>query len=227
MIRNRLLLAAALALATVAPGAVASDNDIDKVNGSITAEAGQSYGDLSTVNGSIRIGTGAHVNEAETVNGAIHVGDLAQIADGLTTVNGSIKLGRQVGVGDDLVTVNGGVFVDHGGRVEGDIVTVNGSIGLVQAELGGDIETVNGDITVGIGSYVHGGITVEKPNNSWWPISFGVRKPSRIVIAQNAQVDGELRFEREVELYVHDSAEIGPVSGAEVVRYAGTEAPGG
>ncbi|MGV8923816.1 MAG: hypothetical protein ACOH1L_10805, partial [Thermomonas sp.] len=35
--------------------------DIDKVNSSITAEAGQAYGDLSTVNGSIKIEANARI----------------------------------------------------------------------------------------------------------------------------------------------------------------------
>ena len=125
----------------------------------------------------------------------------------------------------DLETVNGSVFVDHGGRVDGDIETVNGSIGLVDTDLAGGIATVNGDITVGIGSHVRGGITVEKPDNTWFPFSFGKRDPQRIVIAQDARVDGALVFEREVKLYVHSTAEIGPVTGATAVRYEGDTAP--
>ena len=34
-----------------------------------------------------------------------------------------------------------------------------------------------------------------------------------------AVVDGSLRFDRDVTLYVHDSARIGPVSGANVLRF--------
>ena len=80
---------------------------------------------------------------------------------------------------------------------------MNGAIGLVDSDLGGGIETVNGDVTVGVGSHVHGGIHVEKPNNSGWFRMNNKRKPPRIVIGPNAQVDGALVFEREVVLYVH------------------------
>ena len=222
MVRMSCILALALSLA--ASPAFASDNDIDKVNGSITAEAGESYGTLSTVNGSIRIGAGAVVEEAETVNGSIRVADDAR-SGSLETVNGAIRLGERVEVSGDIDTVNGGVFVDREGRVAGDIETVNGSIGLVDTELAGDIETVNGDITVGIDSHVRGGITVTKPNSGWFPFSLGKREPPRIVIAQGARVDGPLVFEREVKLYVHATAQVGKITGAEPVRYDGDRAP--
>lgn len=222
MVRTTCILALALSLA-VAP-ALADERSIDKVNGSITAEAGEQYGSLSTVNGSIRIEAGASVASAGTVNGAIRVADEAR-AGSLETVNGGIRLGRSVEVNGDLETVNGSVFVDDGGRVDGDIETVNGAIGLVDTDLAGSIATVNGDITVGIGSHVRGGITVEKPDRTWFPFSFGKRDPQRIVIARGARVDGPLVFEREVKLYVHASAEIGPVTGATAVRYQGDTAP--
>jgi hypothetical protein len=52
-------------------------------------------------------------------------------------------------------------------------------------------------------------------------IQWGSRKPKvpRIVIGPNAIVDGELRFEREVELFVHPTAKIGKVIGATAVPY--------
>ncbi|TWI05857.1 hypothetical protein IP90_00119 [Luteimonas cucumeris] len=113
------------------------------------------------------------------------------------------------------------MFVDQGSRVSGGISTVNGAIGLVGAELGKDIETVNSDITVGVGSHVRGGIRIEKPTRSWLPISMGKRRPPRVTIGPDAVVDGPLVFEREVRLYVHDSARIGPVTGATAQRYQG------
>ena len=217
-----------LALAAATPlafaGAPAGDRSIDKVNGSIDAEAGQTYGSLETVNGSIRIATGAHTGSAETVNGGIKVADNVH-SGGLTTVNGSINLGAHVQVDGGIETVNGGVFVDRGGQVGKGVSTVNGAIGLVDTVLGGGIDTVNGDITVGVGSHVKGGIKVEKPSPHWLPISFGKRTPPRIIVGPNAVVDGPLVFEREVKLYVHSSARIGSVSGATAVRYSTPAAP--
>jgi DUF4097 and DUF4098 domain-containing protein YvlB len=214
-----------LALAAILPlASSAQDNSIDKVNGSIDAEAGQTYGSLETVNGSIRIGDGARTGTAETVNGSIKAGNDIR-SRGLTTVNGSIHLGTRALVDGDIETVNGGIFVDHGGRVAKDVTTVNGAIGLVGTDLAGGIDTVNGDITVGIGSHVHGGIKVEKPGTSWMPIHIGKHTPPRIIIGPNAIVDGPLVFEREVKLYVHSSARIGSVTGATAVRFSGAQPP--
>ena len=217
-----LLVVALLALSGIAavPGiALAHDpaengqgQDIDKVNSSITAEAGQAYGDLSTVNGSIKIEANAHIEDAETVNGSIRARDDIQ-ARSLSTVNGSIHVGERARIDGKIETVNGGVFVDRGGKVARGIETVNGAIGIVSTELGGDIETVNGDITVGVGSHVKGGIKI------------GKQKIPRIVVGPDAVVEGPLVFEREVKLYVHASARIGDVRGASAVRFEDATPP--
>lgn len=225
MIRRSCILALALSLAT-APAIAHEGSDIDKVNGSITAEPGESYGSLSTVNGSIRIEAGASVAEAETVNGGIRVADGAR-AGSLDTVNGAIRLGTDVEVSGDVETVNGSIFIDREGRISGDIETVNGAIGLVDTDLAGHIATVNGDITVGVGSHVRGGITVAKPGKSWLPFNLGGnRNTPRIVIGPDARVDGPLVFERKVTLYVHSTAQVGTVTGATAVRFDGDRAPG-
>jgi len=225
MIPTRQVLALALTLAFTSTTAwTTPQQDIEKINGSISAEAGQTVGSMETVNGSIRIETGARTRGAETVNGSITVADRAQVGS-METVNGSIRVARDVQIGGDVETVNGSVFVDRGGTVDGDVTTVNGAIGLVDVDLAGGIETVNGDITVGAGSHVRGGIKVEKPSSNWMPISLGKRKPPRIIIAANAVVEGPLVFEREVKLYVHQGARIGVVSGATAVRYSGDRAP--
>lgn len=209
-----------LLLSANAPLALAAD-DISKVNGSIQTQAGNTYGDLETVNGSIQLASGVQANSVETVNGSVRTDDNVQ-AHSIETVNGGIHGGRNLVLTHGLDTVNGGIYVDRGSRIGGNIETVNGSIGLVAAQLGGDIETVNGDITVGIDSVVKGGIKVNRP-------SFGIsltapRKP-RIVIGPNAVVEGPLVFEREVVLLVHDSAKIGPVTGATPQRFDSETAP--
>jgi hypothetical protein len=71
---------------------------------------------------------------------------------------------------------------------------------------------------VGVGSHVKGGIRVEKPNGNWG-VRWGKPKVPRIVIGPDAVVDGDLVFERDVTLYVHQSARIGNVSGATAQRY--------
>jgi len=102
------------------------------------------------------------------------------------------------------------------GRVE----TVNGDLLLDEAKVGGQLRTVNGDITVGAASHVGGGILVE--DSKGW--KFGsTRRVPKIVIGPGAVVDGTLRFEREVKLYVSSSATIGKVEGATPIRFEGDQ----
>lgn len=195
------LLAAAPALA---------QQDISKVNGSIVAQAGRAYGDVETVNGSISIETGAQVEDAETVNGSINAGDDV-VADSLTTVNGQIRVGARARIRGDVETVNGGIFIDRGSSVGGDVGTVNGAIGLVAVDLAGDISTVGGDITVGVGSHVRGGVTVSRPSSNWFPVQ--IKRRPKVIIGPDAVVEGPLRFEREVNLYVHETARAARLTG--------------
>lgn len=204
-----------LALALAAGNTLAHDNDVSKVNGSIHAESGQTYGDLDTVNGSIRIDAGATVGDAETVNGSITAEDKAVLSSA-STVNGAITLGEQSRVSGKVETVNGGITVGKLSELNGDeLSTVNGKILIYQSNVHGQINTVNGDITIGTGSHVHGGILVDKPTGFSW----GKQKKPRILIGPNAVVMGELVFKRDVELIVHSTAKIGKVSGATVQTY--------
>ncbi len=223
MSRNRIALP--LAALLLAAGAASAQQDISKVNGSVLAQAGQHYGDVSTVNGSVTVETGASVEDAETVNGSIRAGDDIR-ADSLSTVNGSIRVGERATLRKGIETVNGSIFVDRGGTVGGGISTVNGAIGLVDTDVGGGIETVAGDITVGVGSHVAGGIRVNRPTSNWFPVRVGGnnRKP-RIIVGPDAVVEGELVFEREVTLYVHQTARIGKVTGATAIPFSGARAP--
>ena len=218
-----LLAATGLAHAHDHASADGRGRDIDKVNGGITAEAGQSYGDLSTVNGGIDLEMGAKVEDVETVNGGIDAEDDVS-ARSVSTVNGGIHFGQRARIDGDVETVNGGIFIDRGGNLRRGVSTVNGGIGLIDTDLGGGIETVNGDVTVGVGSHVKGGIRVEKPSKSWG-VRWGKPKVPRIVIGANAVVEGNLVFERDVKLYVHESARIGAVSGATAQRYNSATPP--
>lgn len=213
-----------LALTALSTATFAQDGrDIDKVNGHITAEAGQSYGDLSTVNGGIELARGARVRDVETVNGGIEAADDVATR-GVEAVNGSIRFGRNARIDGDVETVNGGIYIDRGSQVGGGVSTVNGAIGLVDADVERGIETVNGDVTVGVGSHVKGGIKVEKPTGNFG-IRIGKQKIPRIVIGPDAVVDGPLVLEREVVLYVHASARTGAITGATAIRYDGASPP--
>lgn len=224
----------------LAGGPVLAEQNIDKVFGGITAEAGQQYGSLESVNGGITIRKGATVRSAETVNGGISIDDDARVgsaeavnggislgtgasARSVETVNGGIRLDSRARVEHDVETVNGGIKLDEQSGVGGNAETVNGAISLIAAEVGGKIITTNGDITLARGATVRGGILVEKPQGNWWNNSDN-RKP-RVVIGANSTVGGTLVFEREVELFVHSTAKIGTVTGATAQPFTDTLPP--
>jgi hypothetical protein len=71
---------------------------------------------------------------------------------------------------------------------------------------------------------VERGIIVKKPQRSWG-LNWGRSRPPRIVIGAGSVVEGTLTFEQEVELYVHDSARVGAITGAKAVSYSGDRPP--
>ncbi|HEY2677326.1 MAG TPA: hypothetical protein VGI65_10170 [Steroidobacteraceae bacterium] len=194
-------------------------DDSHKINGSVHVPAGKAPGDARTVNGAIRIDDGATVNSAVTVNGSIHLGDHAT-ATSLKTVNGSITLGAGAHDSGSAVSVNGDLTLAEGAEISGSLTNVNGRISLTAAHVAGGIRTANGDIRIMGASRVEGGIVVEKSNS----LGLGEEEPV-IVIGPGAAVQGELRFERPVKLYVSEKATIGTVTGATPVPFTGDTPP--
>lgn len=193
------------------------------VNGSITVGPDATVtGNLKTVNGSIRIDDGASIEEASTVNGGVRLAERVK-AESLTTVNGSINVGENGDISDEVGAVNGRISLGRGTRVGDDVGNVNGQIGLAGAEVGGDLTTVNGDIELSDGAVVKGDVVVEKPSN--WSWGKDKRRKPRIVIGPGSRVEGTIRLEREVELFISESAQVGGVSGEmtmdDAVRFEG------
>lgn len=200
----------------------AGTSGANSVNGSIRVPAGTHSGGVGTVNGSIHIDDNATVASAGTVNGSVALGAHAA-AESVATVNGSITLDEGARVAHDVTTVNGSMTMKSGADVGGPLSNVNGRIALHAAHVAGGLRTVDGDIDVGDGSHVEGGILVRKGGGSWF--NFSTRKP-RIVIGPGAVVQGDLRFERAVDLYVSDSATTGPITGATAIHFTGASPPG-
>ena len=218
----RLLVAAgALALMLSACDDSLDSDGSHSVNGSLHVAAGKEASDVTTVNGSIRIDDNAAVLSAATVNGSIHVGAHAT-ATSLRTVNGSISLGDGARVSGGAGSVNGDLTLGEGADVSGSLGNVNGKISLTAAHVAGGISTVSGDIKVMGASHVEGGILVKR--QSGFGFSFGEDIP-RIVIGPGATVQGDLRFERKVRLFVSDKATIGNVTGATPVAFTGDSPP--
>jgi hypothetical protein len=195
-------------------------NELRKINGSVHVVAGQVPSVAETVNGGIDIDDNAAVTVANTVNGSISLGAHAT-ADTLNTVNGNITIGASARVAKQVESVNGALILRDGAEVLGSVANVNGKIELTAAHVAGGINTVNSSISIYGASRVEGGILVKRPNGI---INFGNNVP-RIEIGPGTTVQGELRFEREVKLYVSDKATIGPVTGATPIPFTGDTAP--
>jgi len=213
----------ALALLFALSGCSGSDDSdaSNKVNGSVHVAAGKEAGAVSTVNGSIHIDDNAAVTSATTVNGSVNLGDHATAAS-LNSVNGSIVLGADAHVSGSASSVNGEFSLGDGADIAGTLSNVNGKITLTGAHVGGGIKTVNGGMNITGASRVEGGILVTKPSSDLLQL---VRNVPRIVIGPGATVQGELRFERTVQLYVSDKATVGTVTGATPIAFTGDAPP--
>jgi cytoskeletal protein CcmA (bactofilin family) len=229
----RHILVALLVSLAALPGC-RSDNE--RINKSLSIREGTEAEDLATINGGIQIGENASARHAKSINGAIELAPGSKVS-ALETVNGQIWLRRGARVAQDVKSVNGPVSLDDSARVTGNVSTVNGAItldpgaeifgrvasvnGPIQlkaAQVGGGIHTVSGNIDVGANSHVDGGILVSKPDGA----QIGAQSPPRVVIGPGAVVEGILRFEREVKLYVSEQATVGQIEGASAEKYTGT-----
>jgi hypothetical protein len=215
-------LAAIAAVLTLMGCDISIDSDGNgntKVNGSVHVTAGQPASDARTVNGSVHVDDNAAVNSATTVNGSVRLGAHATAAS-MKTVNGAISLAEGARVSGKAGSVNGDLTLGNNSEVAGSLTNVNGKISLSSAHVAGGISTVNGNISIMGTSHVEGGILVEKPNG----IMFNSEDPV-IVIGPGAVVQGEMKFERKVKLYVSDKATVGAVTGATAIPFSGETPP--
>jgi len=192
------------------------------VNGSVTVGADAVVtGDVKTVNGKVHVDSGATIEEASTVNGSLKIGANVR-SKSLSTVNGSIKVDESCTVDGEIEAVNGGIYVADGTKVDRDVSNVNGTIKLQGAAVGGNVSTVSGDVYVIEGTVVQGDLIIEKPGG--WSWGKERRKP-RVVIGPDSRVKGVIELEREVELYISETASVGGVKGVmdmdDAVRFSG------
>lgn len=206
----------------IADGAVS--DGASSVNGSVSVGSGATVnGEVKTVNGTIRVDANAIVQDVSTVNGAIRIGEGVQ-ATSAKTVNGSLRIGDNSRISGPVAAVNGRIELGRMSHVDGNVGNVNGEIVLDAAVVESDIETVNGDVLLENGAVVNGDIHIEKPNFSWIPGKKNRRKP-KIIIGADSRVNGQIVAEREIELYIHETAIVesvdGRVSMDDAVRFSG------
>lgn len=195
------------------------DDDISVVNGSIRiGKDCRVNGEVSSVNGSVQVGHNSVLGEVSAVNGSLSVGDNVTVNGPVENVNGRISIGQGSRVSGSVSTVNGQVRFESGSSADGTVSTVNGRITLLGAEVAA-LGTTNGVLEVLEGSHVKGRLRVIRPKG----FSLGDDERVRVVIGAESVVDGPLVFERPVDLFVHESARIGEVEGADPQRYSGEE----
>jgi len=193
------------------------------VNGSVSVGEGAVVtGELETVNGKIRVDDQSTIEDAATVNGSVTIGDGVR-AENLSTVNGAINIGENSSVAGDVDAVNGSIMLAKGGNVAKNVSNVNGSIELEGSEVGGNVSTVSGDVDLSDAAVIQGDLIIEKPNSWGW----GNKKSRvpKVIIGPGSEVRGAIKLEREVELYISDTAKVGAVEGAmamnDAVRFSG------
>jgi DUF4097 and DUF4098 domain-containing protein YvlB len=215
---TRCILTLIYAYSAVALGAATTSlGNVSRVNGSVTIEQGQQAGTVSTVNGSVHIGTDARVGSVETVNGSLKIAERA-VVEAAGTVNGGILIGAGAEIRGKVEAVNGSMTLRQGARVGGGLHNVNGDMLIDGAAVRGGLETVNGDIRLASGASVDGGIHVGKGSRSWFGFNRDSNRP-RITVEQGALLQGPLRFEREVDLYVAPGVVVPEVQGVAPRRY--------
>jgi hypothetical protein len=168
------------------------------------------------------VGENAQIEAVETVNGRLTISSGVK-AGSLSTVNGAVGIGSNTTVDGVVEAVNGRISLDTGSSVTGYVENVNGDISLTGSEVGGDLTTVNGNIDLRDASVIKGGITVKKPGG--WSFGKSNSRPPKITIGPGSRVDGAIRLEREVKLFISESAEVGGVEGEmsmdDAVRFSG------
>ena len=210
-----ILVSTLLLIAAAIPVSAGDGRNVSSVNGNVRASPGETYDTLSTVNGDVRVARGASAEVAKTVNGNIELEPEVKLGRA-STVNGSLHVREGVSIAHEASTVNGSVSLGKRTRVGGDVSSVSGEIELEGAEVAGKLTTFNGDIELTDGSRVLGGIHIKKPKDSGW--SWGNSDPPEVHICSTCVVEGELRFDRPVELRVEPGARIGTVIGDQVTR---------
>jgi predicted acyltransferase (DUF342 family) len=202
---------------TLSDGAT-HEGDVSLVNGRITIGRECTVtGTLTSVNGGITVGDGSEVGGVENVNGSIDLGDDVTVNGPLESVNGRISGGSGTRVDGDIESVNGRIDLAEASEVTGTIDSVNGRIELTGVRAAG-IRTADSPIELWAGTHITGPLTVRKSSGV---VNFGSDSRIRIVIGRDSRVDGPLTFEKPVELYVHDTATVGTIEGAEPIAFSG------
>jgi len=159
-------------------------------------------------------------------------GEVARPSEPVETFTGDIVLAPHSQAAS-LESHSGAITLQRDAHVAGNVKSYSGAIRIEGAHVGGRIDTTDSDIYIGADSRIDGGILVHRRSvaglNLGEDFAIGIpvgrSTPPRVVIGARATVAGVLRFNRQVELRVSESAKIGPIEGATPVMFATEEPP--
>ena len=217
-----------------------SPNQVSSTNSAIVLTAEPPHRrDVSNVNGRIVIGSGMNVNDVRNVNGRIVVESGATTGN-LRTVNGRVNIEGDVSINGNVNTVNGGITALSGGEINGsagsvngrvnfsnvsvgiDVTTTNGSIDLTDVTIGENIETTNGNISLE-NSVVERDLIVRERrwNNGLFGLFGLFDRDPKVIISPDSHVRGSLIAREKIRLYVHETASVDNIIGANPISYSG------
>lgn len=195
--------------------------DVRNVNGRVNIGGGMKVNNVSSVNGRIEIESGATAKSVQGVNGRVELQDNVSIEGDVTSVNGHIEAVRGGSIGGIVSTVNGHINLTDF-AVGNSIETTNGTINLISVSVGENIETRGGDIILE-GSVIERDVIIHKKKRYsllWMPLwKYG--KPE-IVIGPDSEIKGNLIAREDIKLFVHESASVMNIVGADPVYYSGS-----
>jgi hypothetical protein len=224
-------LALCLVAATASTALASPPKDVRNVNGDAVVKERDVVGHVSTVNGDVRIGANARALSAKSTNGEIRIASGASVGP-VETTNGAITVAPKASTGP-LTCTNCEIRIGAGAEVSGKVANVNGSIRAEGASITGTLETVTGEIVLLDGTRLDGTIRVRPPTNGGggvpgvgglpgvdrW-VNMGGISTATIVIGPNVVVTQPIALDREAELYVHRTAEVPSIRGANAIRYS-------
>ena len=172
---------------------------------SVKAEAGQTYGKLSAVNGNVRVGRGATADEAKTVNGEIDVEDNAKLGE-VSTVNGSLDIGDDVA--DRRATLRRSMAASRSANARASAATCPRCPAKSRSMAPKSAADRHAATATSNSPTARACAAAFTSRRTTAATGAGARtSPLKVHICSTCVVDGELRFDRPVELRVDDGRE--------------------
>ncbi len=202
---------------TIEDGATIQKGDLSTVKGAIMVGDNASVNGIDVTNGSISIGDNSMAERVSTGSGDISVGDNSTVRS-LEAGKGSITVGAGSTVANNVKTGSGSITIGDGSSVTGYVESTRGQVTLDGAKVGGNVIAHAKGLHIDNGATVAGYVHFKKAAG----VMEGKDVPV-VILGKNINIAGTVTFDRDVKLYVHDSATTGDIAGAEPMAYSGDE----